>query len=154
MLQYSAKKIGEKMGMTVVVERSPKCHPELAGEGIEYTWGYSKLCLRRIPISKRRNKKKFMEELKLALSTHDGAMITKGIVDKMCARARDYIASYYFLNKKNDDETKRYSRLSKVSIERMRRLYRAHRSMIDIDHGSIVKLAGQLNSDSNLKNAK
>ena len=148
MLQYAAKRIGEMRGLSVVVERSPKCHPEIAGEGIEYTWGYSKLYLQRIPISKRRNKNKFMEELKLALSTRDGAMITKDVVAKMCARARDYIVSYYFLNKENDEEKQRHSRLSKVSIERMRRIYRCHRSMIDLDHGAIVNLAAHLNSDT------
>ena len=26
----------------VIVVRTPKCHPELVGEGIEYSWGFSK----------------------------------------------------------------------------------------------------------------
>jgi hypothetical protein len=32
--------MGRKMG--VLVDRTPKCHCELAGEGIEYAWGCSK----------------------------------------------------------------------------------------------------------------
>ena len=32
---------GEKFGVTV--DRTPKCHPEIAGEGIEYGWGLAKL---------------------------------------------------------------------------------------------------------------
>ena len=37
LLQYHARKLG------ALVDRSPKCHPELAGEGIEYLWGLAKL---------------------------------------------------------------------------------------------------------------
>ena len=36
LLQYHAQKLG------VVLDRSPKCHPEIAGEGIEYAWAFSK----------------------------------------------------------------------------------------------------------------
>ena len=33
----------EKLGqLGVTVHRSPKCHAELAGKGIEYSWGFSK----------------------------------------------------------------------------------------------------------------
>ena len=45
LLQYHGAKLG------VVVERSPKCHPEIAGEGIEYGWALSKMAYRRSPIS-------------------------------------------------------------------------------------------------------
>ena len=36
LLQFHGQKLG------VVVDRTPKCHPEIAGEGIEYIWSYSK----------------------------------------------------------------------------------------------------------------
>ena len=29
-------------GMGVMIDRTPKCHCELAGEGIEYAWGCAK----------------------------------------------------------------------------------------------------------------
>ena len=32
--------MGRSMG--VIVDRSPKCHPKLAGEGVEYSWGCAK----------------------------------------------------------------------------------------------------------------
>ena len=35
---------GHLMGITV--DRSPKCHPEVAGEGIEYLWGLAKMYYR------------------------------------------------------------------------------------------------------------
>ena len=30
-----------------VFDLTPKCHPEMAGEGIEYLWGFMKKCYRR-----------------------------------------------------------------------------------------------------------
>ena len=50
LLQYHARKLG------ALVDRSPKCHPELAGEGIEYLWGLAKLWYRKSPISSKRSK--------------------------------------------------------------------------------------------------
>ena len=53
LLQYHGQKLG------VVVDRSPKCHPEIAGEGIEYLWGLSKFWYRRTPIHTKRSKDNF-----------------------------------------------------------------------------------------------
>jgi len=39
LLQTIAKKMG------VAVDRTPKCHCELAGEGIEYSWGCTKIII-------------------------------------------------------------------------------------------------------------
>ena len=52
LLQYHASKLG------VVLDRSPKCHPEIAGEGIEYGWAFSKQEYRRLPITLKRSKNK------------------------------------------------------------------------------------------------
>ena len=41
--------MGRKMG--VLVDRMPKCHCELAGEGIKYSWGCSKNFYQEIPLS-------------------------------------------------------------------------------------------------------
>ena len=39
------KLVEEQLGAFICI--TPKCHPELAGRGIEYAWGYSKLRYRR-----------------------------------------------------------------------------------------------------------
>ena len=36
LLQYHGRFLG------VIVDRTPKCHPEIAGEGIEYDWAAAK----------------------------------------------------------------------------------------------------------------
>ena len=38
LLQINAEEIRKRYGMKVIVDLTPKTHPELAGEGIEYTW--------------------------------------------------------------------------------------------------------------------
>ena len=44
--------------MSVTVDRTPKCHPEMAGEGIEYAWAGSKQAFGLTPfLTLRRNKK-------------------------------------------------------------------------------------------------
>ena len=50
MLEY----YGEKLGVTV--DSSPKYHPEISGEGIEYCWGMSKVWYRKQPLEKKRIK--------------------------------------------------------------------------------------------------
>jgi hypothetical protein len=49
----------EEMGISIV--RSPKCHPEIAGEGIEYVWGVSKNHYRRQPLERKRGIDNFIQ---------------------------------------------------------------------------------------------
>jgi hypothetical protein len=44
---------GKQMGVTV--DRTPKCHPEMVGEGISYVWAGSKQASRLTPLNMRRN---------------------------------------------------------------------------------------------------
>ena len=55
LLQFHGRNIG------TIVDRSPKCHPEIAGEGIEYAWALSKIFYIRSPISEKRTKSKFLK---------------------------------------------------------------------------------------------
>jgi hypothetical protein len=48
---------GQEMG--ILVDRTPKCHCELAGEGIEYSWGCAKNFYRRQPLKMKRGKANF-----------------------------------------------------------------------------------------------
>eukprot|EP00957_Ditylum_brightwellii_P042521 3219695-Ditylum_brightwellii.AAC.1 len=43
-------------------DRRPKCHPELQGEGIEYTWVIAKIRLRGVALEKRTNKGNLMTQ--------------------------------------------------------------------------------------------
>ena len=85
LLQYHAKKIGAS------VDHSPKAHPELAGEGVEYDWGFSKLDYRRQPLELKRDKKKFRALVKRCISR---ANITIELRRKFSRRARGYSLCY------------------------------------------------------------
>jgi hypothetical protein len=47
------------------VVRTPKCHPEIAGEGIEYNWGCGKAFYRHLPLSAKKTKKLLRESVLL-----------------------------------------------------------------------------------------
>jgi hypothetical protein len=51
--------MGRKMG--VMIDRTTKCHPELACEGIEYSWGCAKNFYRCLPLSEKKIKGKVYE---------------------------------------------------------------------------------------------
>ena len=73
MLEYHASILG------VELERSPKYHPEIAGEGIEYAWALTKMNYRRMTITEKSTKDSFR---KLAQQCIDN----KTILDIHCAR--------------------------------------------------------------------
>ena len=91
LLQYHA----ELMGVTVVT--SPKYHPEIAGEAIEYCWGLSKNLYRQKDIKEKRNKDLYINLVRDVLS--NTTVLTKLFVRKFGKRMRRYIIAYLALEK-------------------------------------------------------
>jgi hypothetical protein len=85
LLQYYAKQLG------VIVDRTPKCHPELAGEGIEYVWAFAKLFYRNKPLRMKKTKGAFQQLVEQCLS-RENLSIAK--VRKCSRRAREYMLAY------------------------------------------------------------
>jgi hypothetical protein len=54
--------MGREMG--ILVDRTPKCHCKLAGEGIEYTWGCAKNHYRMMRLQSKKGKENFKEAVK------------------------------------------------------------------------------------------
>ena len=79
----------EEMGVEIV--RSPKCHPEIAGEGIEYVWGVSKNEYRRHPLVEKKGRDNF---IKLVKTCNSRDFITKRVARGCMARARAYMLAY------------------------------------------------------------
>ncbi len=50
--------MGQSMG--VRIDRTPKCHCEIASEGIEYSWALAKKHFRQILLEEKRGKEKFL----------------------------------------------------------------------------------------------
>jgi len=89
MLQTKAKEMG------VIVDRSPVCHAEFAGEGVEYAWGASKNYYRLQPLSEKRTKESWRDLVTKCLSPE---VLTIDKVRSFSRRARRHILAYYTLH--------------------------------------------------------
>ena len=56
LLQTNPCKMGERRD-NILFNRTPKCHPEISGEGIEYSLGSAKYYYRRLSLDKKKGKK-------------------------------------------------------------------------------------------------
>ena len=72
--------------------RSPKCHPEIAGEGIEYDWAGAKSHYRRAKISEKRKASGFRRLVKKSL-----ASVEPSHRISFSAKAREYMLAYEVL---------------------------------------------------------
>jgi hypothetical protein len=106
--------------------KSPKCHPEVAGTGIEYIWGFSKSRFRNktndgVPKNLEKNILKSLSIIGTENLCHERVM-------RYARKSRDYIMAYkaIYENKANTGV------ISKALIENMTKKHKAHRNMIDI----------------------
>ena len=116
--------------LNVTLILTPKCHPEIAGRGVEYCWGYAKLRFRRDfndAIAKNL-KANTMKSL-------DRDVITTNRVRKFARKTREYKSTYALLIHiaGGKDATAR-----KDDIEHITKLFKAHRSAMDADYGFIA----------------
>ena len=93
---------------------SPKCHPEVAGHGVEYCWGVSKLRFRRDNDGQART---FFPRVRNAL-----ASVTLRMVFKFERRARSYRRAL------SDPANDRFSLLEKTI-----KIFKSHRDAGDFD---------------------
>jgi hypothetical protein len=133
--------MGRKMG--VIVDRTPKCHCELAGEGIEYSWGCAKNYYRTLPIREKKSKELFKESVRKCLDQE--MVLTKERIRAFSRRARQYTMAYYALqvHQENiqqqelqfdhDNRPPHHDQLSAAKIESMFKEFKTHRSAIDFD---------------------
>jgi hypothetical protein len=86
LLQYHSRMLEVK------VDQTPKCHPEMAGEGIEYSWAAGKGFYHQLPLSEKRSKAKFHESVTRCLDIQDVLTIER---QRMFSRhARKYMVAY------------------------------------------------------------
>ena len=109
---------------------TPKCHPEIAGRGVEYAWGYSKLRFRKhvndaVPSH-------LEENLAKALSTD---ILTINRSRKFARKARDYKLTYAFLIHSAGGKD---ASAAKDEIEHITRIMKTHRSAMDANYSFIV----------------
>ena len=124
--------VGSELGVSVII--TPKFHAELAGEGIEYSWGISKGVYRRKPLHSKKSKESFKMLVRECTSRE---ILTTKTVRKLSRRARAYICAYYALYEskcKGDDIP---ATLTLPLIERLMKAFKTHRAAIDFDAGFV-----------------
>jgi hypothetical protein len=118
---------------TVSLMATPKYHCELAGEGIEYSWGLSKKKYRRQPYADKKGKSAFKELLVKCLK-----LVNVGHQRKFSAKARRYMLTYQLYDSDGDKADFEKRGLSFKEIEKhVNSLMKTHRSSFDQAHGYI-----------------
>ena len=93
LLQFRAQQLG------VQVCCSPKYHPEIAGEDVEFCWAMSKNAYRKYQLKVKRTKEKFV---RLVDKCQEG--ITKKIVRVFGRQMRHYILAYHGIETAKEEE--------------------------------------------------
>ena len=118
--------------LNVMLRMTPKCHPEIAGQGIEYAWGYAKLRFRQKYNDMTAANLK--ENVRAVLSTE---VLTKIRTNKFVRKARDYKLTYLFLLEQTEKLKKSEHGNTHERIERIMKLFKQHRSALDADYSFI-----------------
>ena len=127
--------IGNELGVRVII--TTKYHAEYAGEGIEYSWGFSKSYYRRQPLVKKKGKEKFLELFNYCISRE---LITKDMVRKFSKRARSYMVAYRALESDEMKDGDMPANITYKMIEKMQEIVRSHRAALDFDAGYLNRI--------------
>jgi hypothetical protein len=143
-----------KLGCTCV--HSPQFHCEIAGEGIEYSWGNAKMKYRSFRAADKRSKAQFLEKVRYCMSRE---FLTNERVRKNSRRSREYMVSYFILSSEASgnlpyNEFARLSELKPCSIsaskiEQMKEKVRTHRAALDFDR-NFCEVKFKVEKDNNL----
>ncbi len=132
MLQHIAKCIGVEVLLT------PKCHAELAGEGVEYVWGGAKGEYRRRSLAQKRGKDNFKTSLYHCLSEE---VITIERVRKYARRARQYMMAYHAVDTGQVDPQTHHDclKFGPVAVDKLINNFKTHRCVFDFDYKFIME---------------
>ena len=86
LLEYNAK----RLGACSKVMKPPKCHPVLAGEGIENHWALEKSHYCRLPMREKKGKENFLNSVRESI-----AKTNLSIARQFSRRTREYILAYH-----------------------------------------------------------
>ena len=116
--QYTEKTNKTKQNISIVV--TPKYHPEIAGKGIEYSWGMAKKKFRNIELVKKATKQQFHNSVRTSIEH-----VEVKHARKFSGRSRRYMMAYKNINKKELT----YSIIEKF----VKKEKKSHRSVEDDD---------------------
>jgi hypothetical protein len=89
---------------------SPKCHPELAGKGIEYAWGFSSSLFRRTNFP---NGLSLEQKVEAALFQEH---LTLDRIWKFERKARDYMSMYFLIQNIDEEKKDTFEKIEKALV--------------------------------------
>ncbi len=128
--------------MAVEIDRTLKCHCEIAGEGIEYSWACSKNHFCKILLEKKRGKENFTNCVRECMSRN---LLTTDRIRKFSKRARRYMQGHHVLNQMQQgllasidaDElmsSKTNLAIVLTKLEKMVKKFKTHWCAMDFDY--------------------
>ena len=129
-LQHIAKRIGVEVLLT------PKCHAELAGEGVEYVWGGAKGEYRQLSLAQKRGKDNFKTSMHHCLSEE---VISIERVT-YARRARQYLMAYHAVDTGQVDLLTQHdcSKYGPVAIDKLIGNFKTRRCAFDCNYMFIM----------------
>ncbi|KAI2513328.1 hypothetical protein MHU86_1099 [Fragilaria crotonensis] len=131
-MQHIAKGLGVKVLVT------PKCHAELAGEGVEYVWACTKGAYRNMsPLQQKRGNDNFRASVRHCLSEE---VITTVRIRKFARRAQQYMMAYHAIDTKQvDEQTQHHGKMhGPVALTKVIGEFKTHRCAFDFDHKFVM----------------
>jgi hypothetical protein len=148
LMRHHGKSLGVK------VDQMPKCHPEMAGEGVEQAWAGAKGFCRRLPLSEKRSKAKFRKAVSRCIDTEQ--VLTVARQRRFGRRARGCIVACNVLDNAEEDEDgdaddsqRRNPLMTACLIEKIVEVCKSHRSAADFDCGFVASTVNAMKGINN-----
>ncbi len=140
--------VGQEIGVTV--DATPKYHAEFAGEGIDYSWGFSNSVYHRALLSNKKGQQHFFELIEQCCNPI--LHLARERVRKMAKMARLYICTYHYLAQEdnqqvadadlqqplNENLLAQQQKLLFVNIEKLTKEFRSHRCALDFNDNFVT----------------
>jgi hypothetical protein len=147
-MQHHGKSLGVK------VDRTPKCHPKMAGEGVEHAWAGAKGFCRCLPLSEKRSKAKFRKAVSRCINTEQ--VLTAARQRMFSRRAREHMVACNALDNAEEDEDgdaddgqRRNPLMRACLIKKIVKVCKSHRSAADFDCGFVTSIVNTMKGINN-----
>ena len=139
--------------LCIKIEGTPKCHPKMAGESVEYDWGCSKGCYRRLPMSEKTSKSKFWESVRKCIDRDK--VLTIGRHRLFSNWAQEYMLAYSILDNSDElgatdgvqEENKPH--MTAYLVEKIVKQYKSHQGASDFNTGFITRTIEAMKNNQN-----
>jgi hypothetical protein len=136
-LEDLAEKLSTETCM-VKINFTPKYNCEIAGEGIEYAWGYSKRYYRNLPHVRKKGIKNFRESVRESVR-----VVSIDNVRKFGGRIRRYMLAYLHFDRPHDERQDHHQqqKATYAMIESfVKKESKSHRSVFDSETGYLTRV--------------